>query len=59
MNPAFSPGALKDLEPVVQGHLQTFTRCLTYVASQNHGVVDMTTWWADLLFAVSQVQEFV
>ena len=53
LNPAFSPSFMKNLEPTVQQHLQTFVSCLTDAASKNAGRVNMNDWFTNLLFAVS------
>ena len=52
MTPGFSHGALKELEPTIHEHLQSFIKSLKIVASRNTGLVDMTEWFNNLMFSV-------
>ena len=43
---------MKELDPIIHRYMNSFTYCIRKAAEQNDGVVDMTHWFSNQLFAV-------
>jgi len=55
VNPAFSPAALKELEPLIKKRMDEFINSIETVSKRNAGTVNMSEWFENLAFSVRKV----
>jgi len=57
VNPAFSPSALKELEPLIERRMDQFVNSLQTLSERTSGTVNMSEWFENLAFSVSRAMQ--